>query len=149
MVFKGLWFILAVVCLFLAAFIDLSKKYILDKNIVKPNELVIYTTISIGLFGLIHLCVDKKCRTPKKLSGKTLLLLFLLGLIGYSFSIAFTHSIKFSPDVSLVGMIISLNIILMYLVSSIFFENSPKINLDVFIALLLIIVGINIIAKKF
>ena len=33
MIFKGLWFILAVVCLFLAAFIDLSKKYILDKNI--------------------------------------------------------------------------------------------------------------------
>ena len=70
MVFKGLWFILAVVCLFLAAFIDLSKKYILDKNIVKPNELVIYTTISIGLFGLIHLCLDKNVEHQKSLVEK-------------------------------------------------------------------------------
>ena len=54
MVFKGKWFILAVMCLFLAAIIDLSKKYILDKNIIKPNEMVIYTTIGIGFFGLIH-----------------------------------------------------------------------------------------------
>jgi len=149
MVFKGKWFILAVMCLFLAAIIDLSKKYILDKNIIKPNELVIYTTIGIGFFGLIHFFCDKKCRSPKKLNGKLLLLLLLLGFIGYSFSIAFTHAIKLSPDVTLVGMIVSLNIILLYLISSIFFESSPKFNMDILFALVLIIIGINIISKKF
>tara|TARA_Y100001935_G_C17215546_1_gene462396 strand:+ start:79 stop:528 length:450 start_codon:yes stop_codon:yes gene_type:complete len=149
MVFKGTWFILAVSCLFLAAMIDLTKKYILDKNFFKPNELVIYTTMGIGFFGLIHFFCDKKCRSPKKLNSKLLLLLLFLGFIGYSFSIAFTHSIKLSPDVTLVGMIVSLNIILLYLVSSIFFETSPKFNFDVLFALILIIIGINIISKKF
>ena len=149
MVFKGKWFILAVMCLFLAAIIDLSKKYILDKNIIKPNEMVIYTTIGIGFFGLIHFFYDKKCRSPKKMNSKLLLLLLLLGFIGYSFSIAFTHAIKLSPDVTLVGMIVSLNIILLYLVSSIFFETSPKFNFDILFALILIIIGINIISKKF
>lgn len=149
MVFKGKWFILAVMCLFLAAIIDLSKKYILDKNIIKPNELVIYTTIVIGFFGLIHFFCDKKCRSPKKMNSKLLLLLLLLGFIGYSFSIAFTNAIKLSPDVTLVGMIVSLNIILLYLISSIFFESSPKFNMDVLFALILIIIGINIISKKF
>lgn len=149
MVFKGKWFILAVACLFLAAIIDLTKKYILDKDIVKPNEMVIYTTIAIGFFGLIHFFCDKKCRSPKKINSKLLLLLLFLGFIGYSFSIAFTHAIKLSPDVTLVGMIVSLNIILLYLGSSIFFEKSPSFNFDVFFALILIIIGINIISKKF
>ena len=53
MIFNGKWFILAVICLFLVAIIDLSKKYILDKNIINPNEMVIYTTIIIGFFGIV------------------------------------------------------------------------------------------------
>tara|TARA_X000000368_G_scaffold349922_1_gene290129 strand:- start:1673 stop:1990 length:318 start_codon:yes stop_codon:yes gene_type:complete len=105
--------------------------------------------MAIGFFGLIHFFCDKKCRSPKKINIKLLLLLLFLGFIGYSFSIAFTHAIKLSPDVTLVGMIVSLNIILLYLGSSIFFEKSPSFNFDVFFALILIIIGINIISKNF
>ena len=149
MVFKGKWFILAIICLFLAAIIDLSKKYILDKNITTTSEVVIYTTIVVGLFGLLHFFCDKKCRSPKKINSKLLLFLLLLGFLGYCFNIAFTYSMKLSPDVTLVGMIVSLNIIFLYLGSSIFFEASPKFNFDVFFGLILILIGINIISKKF
>ena len=149
MVFKGKWFILAVACLFLAAMIDLSKKYILDKNMIKPNEMVIYVAIIIGLFGLCHYMYDNDCRGIHQMNKKLFLILIIIGLIGYSFTIAFTHAIKLSPDVTLVGMIVSLNIILLYLVSSIFFESSPKFNMNIFFALILILIGINIISKKF
>ena len=149
MVFKGKWFILAVACLFLAAMIDLSKKYILDKNMIKPNEMVIYVAIIIGLFGLCHYMYDNDCRGIHQMNKKLFLILIIIGLIGYSFTIAFTHAIKLSPDVTLVGMIVSLNIILLYLVSSIFFESSPKFNMDILFALILILIGINIISKKF
>tara|TARA_X000000368_G_C23004420_1_gene700468 strand:+ start:448 stop:897 length:450 start_codon:yes stop_codon:yes gene_type:complete len=149
MIFYGKWFILAVICLFLVAIIDLSKKYILDKNIINPNEMVIYTTILIGFFGLLHWIYDKKCRPLKKLNAKISIILIILAFLGYLFALSFTYSTKLSPDVTLVGMIISLNIIFLYLFSSLFFEKSPKFNIDVFFALVLIVIGINIIAKKF
>jgi drug/metabolite transporter (DMT)-like permease len=149
MVFNGKWFILAIICLVLVAIIDLSKKYILDKNIINPNEMVIYTTILVGFFGLLHWFCDKKCRPLKKLNSKIFIILITLAFLGYLFALSFTYSTKLSPDVTLVGMIISLNIIFLYVFSSIFFEASPKFNMDVFFALMLIVLGINIIAKKF
>ena len=85
MVFKGKWFILAVACLFLAAMIDLSKKYILDKNMIKPNEMVIYVAIIIGLFGLCHYMYDNDCRGIHQMNKKLFLILIIIGLIGYSF----------------------------------------------------------------
>ena len=149
MVFKGAWFILAVIAMFIAVIIDSSKKIILDKNMIKPNELVIYSTMGIGLFGLLHFCCDKKCRSPKKFNTKMLSLLIFFGIVGYAFSLVFTHSMKLSPDVTLVAMIVSLNIVFIYLISSIFFEKSPKFNVNVFLGLILIIIGINIISKNF
>ena len=149
MVFKGKWFIFAVASLFLAAAIDLSKKYILDKKMIKPNELVIYITIIIGIFGLCNYWYDNKCRSIQQINKKLFLILIFIGFIGYTFTIVFTHAINLSPDVTLVGMIVSLNIILLYLISSIFFESSPKFNVDILFALILIIIGINIISKKF
>ena len=149
MVFQGIWFKLAIVSLFFASFIDLSKKYILDNKMIKPNELVIYTTIIIGLFGLCNYFYDKKCRPISQMKGNLFLILIAIGLIGYIFTIAFTHSIDLSPDVTLVAMIVSLNIIFIYCISSVFFEKSPRFNIDVFFALVLIVIGINIIAKKF
>ena len=83
------------------------------------------------------------------MKGNLFLILIAIGLIGYIFTIAFTHSIDLSPDVTLVAMIVSLNIIFIYCISSVFFEKSPKFNIDVFFALVLIVIGINIIAKKF
>jgi len=149
MVFKGAWFILAVIAMFIAVIIDLSKKIILDKNMIKPNELVIYSTMGIGLFGLLHFFCDKKCRSPKKFNTKMLSLLIFFGIVGYAFSLVFTHSMKLSPDVTLVAMIVSLNIVFIYLISSIFFEKSPNFNVNVFLGLILIIIGINIISKNF
>lgn len=149
MVFKGKWFFLALIAMILAVFIDASKKYILDKNMIKPNELIIYCTILIGIFATCHYFYDKKCRPIYKINKKLLLLLLLIGMCGYFFTIVFVHSIDLAPDVTLPAMIVSLNIILMYLISSIFFEHSPKFNVDVFFGLLLIVFGINIISKKF
>ena len=116
---------------------------------IKPNEMVIYVAIIIGLFGLCNYIYDNDCRGIHQMNKKLFLILIIIGLIGYSFTIAFTHAIKLSPDVTLVGMIVSLNIILLYLVSSIFFESSPKFNMNIFFALILILIGINIISKKF
>jgi len=149
MIFKGKWFILAVICMFLVVIIDSSKKFILDKNMIKPNELVIYSTIGIGLFGLIHFFYDKECRPPTEFNTKMLLLLIFFGFIGYAFSLIFIHSMKLSPDVTLVAMIVSLNIIFMYLISSIFFKSSPGFNIGVFVGLFLIVTGINIISNNF
>lgn len=149
MVFKGRWFILAVTAMFIAVIIDSSKKIILDKNMIKPNELVIYSTMGIGLFGLLHFFCDKKCRSPNKFNTKMLSLLIFFGIVGYVFSLVFTHSMKLSPDVTLVAMIVSLNIVFIYLISSIFFEKSPNFNVNVFLGLILIIIGINIISKNF
>jgi uncharacterized membrane protein len=149
MVFKGTWFILAVIAMFLVVILDTSKKYILDLKLLDPSELIIYTSIGIGMFGLLHYFYYKKCRKLMQFDRKIILFLFVLALIGYLFNITFVNSINLSPDVTLVAMTVSLNIILIYLISSLFFEKSPRFNFDVFFALILIIIGINIIAKKF
>ena len=149
MVFKGMWFILAVIAMFIIVILDACKKYILDFKLLNPSELIIYTSIGIGLFGLLHYFYDKKCRTLKLFNRKAVLFLFMLALMGYIFNIVFVNSINLSPDVTLVSMVLSLNIILIYLISSIFFEKSPSFNMNVFLGLILILIGINIISKNF
>ena len=76
-------------------------------------------------------------------------LLIFFGVVGYAFSLIFTYSMKLSPDVTLVAMIVSLNVIFIYLISSLFFEKSPNFNVNVFLGLILILIGINIISKNF
>jgi len=149
MVFKGMWFILAVIAMFIIVILDACKKYILDFKLLNPSELIIYTSIGIGLFGLLHYFYDKKCRTLKLFNRKAVLFLFMVALLGYIFNIVFVNSINLSPDVTLVSMVLSLNIILIYLISSIFFEKSPSFNMNVFLGLILILIGINIISKNF
>ena len=149
MIFKGKWFILAVIAMFIVVMIDSSKKYILDKNMIKPNELVIYSTIGIGLFGLMHFFYDKDCRHPIEFNGNMRALLIIFGILGYLFSITFIHSMKLSPDVTLVALIVSLSVIFIYLISSVFFDSTSDFNMDVFFGLLFVIVGINIISKNF
>jgi drug/metabolite transporter (DMT)-like permease len=149
MVFTGKWFILAVIAMFIIVILDAGKKYILDLKLFNPSELIIYTSIGIGLFGLLHYFYDKKCRTLPRFNRKALLFLFMLAILGYIFNIVFVNSINLSPDVTLVSMVLSLNIILIYLISSLFFEKSPNFNLNVFLGLFLILIGINIISKNF
>jgi len=149
MIFKGKWFILAVTAMFIVVILDAGKKYILDLRLLNPNELIIYTSIGIGIFGLLHYFCDKKCRTLVQFNSKIILFLFMLALMGYLFNVVFVNSINLSPDVTLVGLIVSLNIIFIYLISSIFFEKSPSFNFDVFFGLILTLIGINIISKNF
>ena len=149
MIFSGKWFILAVIAMFLIVIMDAGKKYILDLKLLNTSELIIYTSIGIGIFGLLHYFYDKKCRILMQFNRKVILFLFMLALIGYLFNIVFVNSINLAPDVTLVAMIVSLNIILIYLISSIFFEKSPRFNFDVFFGLILTLIGISIIAKKF
>jgi membrane-associated HD superfamily phosphohydrolase len=149
MIFKGEWFLLALVGMFLICIIDLSKKYILDKNMIKTNELVIYSAILAGLIGVLHFLFGKKCRSPNKFDVNILILLFGLAIAAYLFNLSFIYSISLAPDVSLTGMILSLNIVLVYLFSSFFFTSSPGFNLDVFFGLIMIVGGINIIANNF
>ena len=97
MVFTGKWFILAVIAMFIIVILDAGKKYILDLKLFNPSELIIYTSIGIGLFGLLHYFYDKKCRTLKRFNRKALLFLFILSLLGYIFNIVFVNSINLSP----------------------------------------------------
>jgi len=149
MIFKGEWFVFALFGMFLICIIDLSKKYILDKKIINTNELVIYSAILGGIIGVCHFLFEKKCRYPNKFDIGILILLVGLAIAAYLFNLTFIHSISLAPDVSLTGIILSLNIILVYLFSSLFFESSPGFNLVVFFGLMLIISGINIIANNF
>tara|TARA_B100000795_G_scaffold262877_1_gene241283 strand:- start:248 stop:694 length:447 start_codon:yes stop_codon:yes gene_type:complete len=146
---KLTWVIFALISLICVVFIDLTKKYILDKNIIRPNELIIYSAIFAGVLGIGHFLFDKECRHVNKIDKKPLVCIILLGFLSYLFNISFIHSLNLAPDASLTGMIVSLNIIFIYLVSSIFFEKSPDFNFTVFFGLLLIILGINIIANNF
>jgi len=146
---KSTWVIFAIISLICVVFIDLSKKYILDKNIIRPNELIIYSAIFAGFLGLGHFLYDKECRHIVKFDKTPLIFIILLGVLSYLFNISFIHSLNLAPDASLTGMIVSLNIIFIYLVSSIFFEKSPAFNFTVFFGLLLIIIGINVIGYSF
>tara|TARA_B110000208_G_scaffold51095_1_gene67179 strand:+ start:704 stop:1159 length:456 start_codon:yes stop_codon:yes gene_type:complete len=149
MLFSGNWFIFALLSMFLVVFIDLIKKYILDKNIVNPTELMIYSAMVLGFMGFLHFLYDKNCRPIGKIDRRLFFILLLIGILAYLFNITFTKSIFLAPDVSLTGIIISLNIVFIYLFSSLFFEKSPEFNFEVLFGILLILIGINIISRKF
>jgi len=149
MLFSGNWFIFALLSMFLVVFIDLIKKYILDKNIIKPTELMIYSAMFLGFMGFLHFLYDKNCRPIGKIDRRLFFILLLIGILAYLFNITFTKSIFLAPDVSLTGIIISLNIVFIYLFSSLFFEKSPEFNFEVLFGILLIVIGINIISRKF
>lgn len=147
--FREKWFLFALLSMFIVALIDLTKKFILDTKMINANELIIYSAMVLGIIGFLHFLTDKKCRSVGKMNKNLIFILLLIGIFAYLFNIAFTKSIFLAPEVSLTGMIISLNIIFVYMFSSIFFENSPKFNFDVLFGLILILSGINIISRKF
>jgi len=149
MLFSGNWFIFALLSMFFVVLIDLIKKYILDKNIIKPTELMIYSAMFLGFMGFLHFLYDKNCRPIGKIDRRLFFILLLIGILAYLFNITFTKSIFLAPDVSLTGIIISLNIVFIYLFSSLFFEKSPEFNFEVLFGILLIAIGINIISRKF
>lgn len=137
------------IIIYVVVLIDLIKKYILDKNIIKPTELMIYSAMFLGFMGFLHFLYDKNCRPIGKIDRRLFFILLLIGILAYLFNITFTKSIFLAPDVSLTGIIISLNIVFIYLFSSLFFEKSPEFNFEVLFGILLIAIGINIISRKF
>tara|TARA_B110000444_G_scaffold257067_1_gene294780 strand:- start:3329 stop:3778 length:450 start_codon:yes stop_codon:yes gene_type:complete len=149
MFFGKKWFNYALLAMIIVTLIDLIKKYILDKKMVNTDELIIYSAMFVGIFGFLHFLSNQNCRSFGKINKNLFFILFFCGILGYLFNICFTKSIFLAPDVSLTSIIISLNIVFVYLFSSMFFKTSPEFNYDVLFGIILIIIGINIISRKF
>jgi len=149
MFFGKKWFNYALLAMIIVTLIDLIKKFILDKKMVNTDELIIYSAMFVGIFGFLHFLSNQNCRSIGKINKKIFFILFFCGILGYLFNICFTKSIFLAPDVSLTSIIISLNIVFVYLFSSMFFKTSPEFNYDVLFGLILIIIGVNIISRKF
>jgi len=144
------WFFYALLALLLVCVVDLGKKYILDKNIVKhPRHLVIYLSIIVGFLGLIHYVTDNSCKSIFKCKPDILIILFFISMCVYIFNISFTTSLKLSPDVTLPCIMISLSIIIIYLISSIYFDASPPFDWHILIGIILTVVGLGIITNYF
>lgn len=143
------WFNFALLAMIVVTLIDLIKKYILDKKMLNTDELIIYSAIFGGIIGFLHFLSNKNCRSIEKINKKLFFILFFLGVLAYLFSVFFTKSIFLAPDVSLTNIIIGLNIVFVYIFSSLFFEKSPDFKFDVLLGILLIIFGINIISRQF
>ena len=149
MFFGKKWFNYALLAMIIVTLIDLIKKYILDKKMVNTDELIIYSAMFVGIFGFLHFLSNQNCRSIGKINKNLFFILFFCGILGYLFNICFTKSIFLAPDVSLTSIIISLNIVFVYLFSSMFFKTSPEFNYDVLFGIILIIIGVNIISRKF
>lgn len=144
------WFYYAVLALLLVCVVDLGKKYILDKNIVKqPNHLVIYLSIIVGFLGIIHYVTDNSCKSILKCNPDLLIILFFISMCIYIFNICFTTSLKLSPDVTLPCIMVSLSIIIIYLVSSIYFDASPPFDWRILAGIILTVMGLGIITNYF
>ena len=147
--FKKPWFFYGIFALVLVCIVDLGKKYILDKDNIQPDELVIYMSIFIGFIALIHLFIDKKCRNPLRCEPKILAYIIVVTLFLHLFNITFTRSTKLASDVTLPAIMVSLSIIFIYLFSSIFFDSSPEFDLRILFGVLLVVLGLCIICKYF
>ncbi len=147
--FKKPWFFYGIFALVFVCIVDLGKKYILDKDNIRPDELVIYMSILIGFIALIHFFMDKKCRNPLKCKPKILAYIIVVTLFLHFFNLAFTRSTKLATDVTLPAIMVSLSIIFIYLFSSIFFDSSPDFDLKILFGVLLVFLGLCIICKYF
>ena len=147
--FKKPWFFYGIFALVLVCIVDLGKKYILDKDNIQPDELVIYMSIFVGFIALVHFFIDKKCRNPLRCKPKMLAYIIVVTLFLHLFNITFTRSTKLASDVTLPAIMVSLSIIFIYLFSSIFFDSSPEFDLRILFGVLLVVLGLCIICKYF
>ena len=147
--FKKPWFFYGIFALVLVCIVDLGKKYIMDKDNIQPDELVIYMSIFIGFIALINLFIDKKCRNPLRCKPKILAYIIVVTLFLHLFNITFTRSTKLASDVTLPAIMVSLSIIFIYLFSSIFFDSSPEFDLRILFGVLFVVLGLCIICKYF
>lgn len=141
------WLYYSLVALVLVCGVDLGRKYILDKGMIDPDSMVVYISIILGVFATIHFFMDKNCQNPLKCKPKVILYLILVSFFIYFFNLTFTRSMNLAKEVTLPVIIISLSAIFIYLVSSLFFEKSPKFNVNIFIGVLLTVVGLGMVTK--
>ena len=97
---RSKWFLYSILGIFFVCIVDLGRKYLLDKNHIKVDEMIIYLAIFAGILGFMHFMFDSKCRNPNKISGKSLFYVFLLAVSVYAFNISFTRSIYYASDVT-------------------------------------------------
>ena len=147
--FKKPWFLYGVFALVLVCIVDLGKKFILDKENIKPDELVIYMSMTVGLIALLHFFTDKQCKNPLNCKPKVLIYIFVVTLFLHLFNISFTRSTKLASDVTLPAILVSMSIIFIYLFSSLFFDSSPDFDIRILFGVLLVVCGLGIICKYF
>ena len=143
------WFGYSILGIIFVCVVDLGRKYVLDKNMIKVDEMIIYLAMFAGVLGFSHFLLDRKCRNPSLIPRKSLFYVFLLALSVYAFNISFTRSIYYASDVTWPVIMISLSAIFIYLYSSLFFDDSPEFDWKILIGVLLTVVGLGIISIYF
>lgn len=146
---RSKWFLYSVLGIFFVCIVDLGRKYLLDKNHIKVDEMIIYLAIFAGILGLMHFMFDSKCRNPSKIERSSLFYVFLLAVSVYAFNISFTRSIYYASDVTWPVIMISLSAIFIYLYSSLFFEDSPEFDWKILLGVALTVLGLGIISIYF
>lgn len=140
------WFGYSILGIVFVCIVDLGRKYVLDKNMINVDEMIIYLAVFAGILGLLHYFLDNKCRNPVEIKSKSLFYIFLLAIAVYAFNISFTKSIYYAADVTWPVIVISLSAIFIYLYSSFLFENSPNFNWKILIGIMFTVVGLGIIS---
>ena len=96
--FNKPWFFYGIIALVLVCIIDLGKKYILDKENIKPDELVLYMSMTVGLIAFIHFLMDKTCKNPLKCKPKVLVYILVVTLFLHLFNISFISNFIFASN---------------------------------------------------
>lgn len=139
------WLKYALVALFFICLIDISKKYVLSRNKIDSDSLVIVSTVIVGIFGLIHFCCSSKDNMKFHNDYTTIIGIIIISILIYMFSICFTRAMKLSNDVTMPVLVISLSTIFTYFISILVLKHT-KFNYKIFFGLLLIVTGICIIS---
>ena len=140
------WLLYSIFALILVCGIDLGKKYILDLKLIDSDSLVIYTTVLVGFIGLIHFFLNDKCKKVSNCNIKTLIYILIVSCFIYGFSIIFTRSMDLAKDVTFPIIIISLSSIIIYLISSVFFEKSPEFDPRILFGIFITVIGLGIVS---
>ena len=83
------WFAYSILSILTVLIYDLSRKYILDKKIVKVEEMIMFLSIFIGVLGLFHLLLYKRKHNMVNIKRNTLGILFLVAVSAYAFNICY------------------------------------------------------------
>ena len=143
------WFGYSILGIMFVCVVDLGRKYVLDKNMIEVDEMIIYLAIFAGILGFLHYMLESKCRNPIKIPNKSLFYIFLLALSVYAFNISFTRSIYYASDVTWPVIMISLSAIFIYLYSSLYFDDSPDFDWKILLGVVLTVAGLGIISMYF